>query len=80
MAGGVGSRFWPLSTPEKPKQFLDVLGIGKSLLQMTYDRLTHISPKEQIFIVTNQLYAELVKEQLPDLPVENTTAKARIIL
>lgn len=71
MAGGVGSRFWPLSVPEKPKQFLDVLGIGKSLLQMTYERLKHISPNEQIFIVTNQLYADLVKEQLPDLPVEN---------
>lgn len=71
MAGGVGSRFWPLSIPEKPKQFLDVLGVGKSLLQMTYERLLPISPKEQIFIVTNKLYFDLVKEQLPDLPVEN---------
>lgn len=71
MAGGIGSRFWPLSVPEKPKQFLDVLGIGKSLLQMTFERLNQISPVEQIFIVTNQLYFDLVKEQLTDLPVEN---------
>lgn len=71
MAGGVGSRFWPLSVPEKPKQFLDVLGIGKSLLQMTFERLQHTSPSHQIYIVTNKLYLDLVKEQLPDLPVEN---------
>lgn len=71
MAGGVGSRFWPLSVPEKPKQFLDVLGIGKSLLQMTYERLLNVSPKEQLFIVTNKIYFDLVKEQLPELPVEN---------
>ncbi len=71
MAGGVGSRFWPLSIPEKPKQFLDVLGIGKSLLQMTYERLLPISPKEQIFIVTNKMYFDLVKEQLPELPENN---------
>ncbi len=67
MAGGVGSRFWPMSTPQKPKQFLDVLGIGKSLIQMTYDRLLLIAPKENIYILTNTYYAELVKEQLPDL-------------
>ena len=53
MAGGIGSRFWPLSTPEYPKQFLDVLGIGKSLIQMTYDRLLNVSPKENIYILTN---------------------------
>lgn len=67
MAGGIGSRFWPMSTPQKPKQFLDVLGTGKSLIQMTYDRLLNISPKENIYILTNESYAELVKEQLPDL-------------
>ncbi|MFN6013127.1 MAG: mannose-1-phosphate guanylyltransferase [Flavobacteriales bacterium] len=67
MAGGVGSRFWPMSTPQKPKQFLDVLGIGKSLIQMTYERLLSISPSENIFVVTNAAYAEIVKEQLPDL-------------
>lgn len=67
MAGGVGSRFWPMSTPTKPKQFLDVLGIGKSLIQMTYDRLLSVAPKENIYIVTNAIYADIVKEQLPDL-------------
>ena len=67
MAGGIGSRFWPLSTPEYPKQFLDVLGIGKSLIQMTYDRLLNVSPKENIYILTNVEYKDLVLEQLPDL-------------
>lgn len=67
MAGGVGSRFWPMSTPEKPKQFLDVLGIGKSLIQMTYERLLLTAPKENIYVLTNTSYASIVKEQLPDL-------------
>lgn len=67
MAGGIGSRFWPMSVPERPKQFLDVLGIGKSLIQMTYERLLHVSPKENIYIVTNAQYKEMVLEQLPDL-------------
>jgi len=67
MAGGVGSRFWPMSTPERPKQFLDVLGIGKSLIQMTYERLLLIAPKENIYVVTNASYSNLVKEQLPEL-------------
>lgn len=69
MAGGVGSRFWPMSTPQKPKQFLDVLGIGKSLLQMTFERLCNIAPKENIFIVTNEGYVDLVKEQLPYIEI-----------
>ncbi|MGB0933249.1 MAG: mannose-1-phosphate guanylyltransferase [Lishizhenia sp.] len=69
MAGGIGSRFWPMSVPERPKQFLDVLGIGKSLIQLTYERLLLIAPKENIFILTNQIYVDLVKEQLPDLTV-----------
>lgn len=67
MAGGIGSRFWPMSTPNKPKQFLDVLGIGKSLLQMTFERLTNIAPATQIYIMTNEGYVDLVKEQLPDM-------------
>lgn len=67
MAGGIGSRFWPMSTPNKPKQFLDVLGIGKSLLQMTFERLTNIAPATQIYIMTNEGYVDLVKEQLPDV-------------
>ena len=70
MAGGIGSRFWPMSVPQKPKQFLDVLGTGKSLIQMTYERLLHISPKENIYIVTNKIYKDLVLEQLPDLTPE----------
>lgn len=67
MAGGIGSRFWPMSTPQKPKQFLDVLGIGKSLLQMTFDRLTNVAPAENIFVVTNESYVGLVQEQLPHM-------------
>lgn len=70
MAGGIGSRFWPLSTPENPKQFLDVLGIGKSLIQMTYERLLAVSPKENIYVVTNMNYKEIVLQQLPDLRPE----------
>ncbi len=71
MAGGIGSRFWPLSSEEKPKQFLDILGIGKSLLQMTYERLAKICPEKNILIVTNKQYKTLVKEHLPMLPEEN---------
>jgi mannose-1-phosphate guanylyltransferase len=67
MAGGIGSRFWPMSTVQRPKQFLDVLGIGKSLLRMTFERLLHIAPAENIYIVTNANYFSLVKEQLPEL-------------
>lgn len=70
MAGGIGSRFWPMSIPERPKQFLDVLDIGKSLIQMTYERLLHVSPMENIYIVTNEAYKEIVLEQLPDLKPE----------
>ena len=64
MAGGIGSRFWPMSTSEKPKQFLDILGVGKTLLQQTYERFVSICPKENIFIVTNRQYDDLVIEQL----------------
>jgi len=67
MAGGIGSRFWPMSTPKTPKQFLDILGLGKSLIQMTYERLLHISPVENIYIVTNTDYKQQVLDQLPDL-------------
>jgi mannose-1-phosphate guanylyltransferase len=67
MAGGVGSRFWPMSTPQKPKQFLDVLGIGKSLLRLTFERLQNTVPTDQIYILTNTSYLELVLEQLPEL-------------
>ena len=65
MAGGIGSRFWPMSRTSLPKQFHDVLGIGRSLLQLTVDRYLPICPKENILIVTNSSYKDLVKEQLP---------------
>ena len=67
MAGGVGSRFWPLSRSHKPKQFLDILGTGKTFLQETYERFRKIIPAENILVVTNALYDNLVKEQLPEL-------------
>jgi len=71
MAGGIGSRFWPMSQEQLPKQFLDVLGIGKTLIQMTYERLTKLVPDSQIYVVTNQKYAELVKTQIgiPDAQI-----------
>lgn len=71
MAGGVGSRFWPMSTAEHPKQFIDVLGIGKSLLQLTVERFESICAPENVWVVTNQKYAGIVHEQLPDMPVSN---------
>ncbi len=64
MAGGVGSRFWPLSRMNMPKQFLDILGVGRSLLQMTYDRFRKICPVENIFIITNEEYTNIVLDQL----------------
>lgn len=67
MAGGIGSRFWPYSRTSRPKQFLDILGIGKTLLQSTYERFLKSFDKNNIYIVTNQSYISLVKEQLPDI-------------
>lgn len=67
MAGGIGSRFWPMSRNAYPKQFLDILGTGKTLLQQTYERFLKACPKENIFVVTNESYVDLVKQQLPDL-------------
>ena len=67
MCGGIGSRFWPYSRTNLPKQFIDFLGTGRSLLQMSYDRILPVVPKENIIIVTNETYAPLVREQLPDL-------------
>jgi mannose-1-phosphate guanylyltransferase len=67
MAGGIGSRFWPLSKISKPKQFLDILGTGKSLLQATYDRFREIILPENIIIVTNAIYRDFVFEQLPEI-------------
>ncbi len=71
MAGGVGSRFWPMSTTEKPKQFIDVLGVGRTLIQLTYDRFESICPPENVWVVTNKKYVDIVKEQLPEIPVGN---------
>lgn len=71
MAGGIGSRFWPMSTPEKPKQFIDVLGCGRTLLQLTVDRFKGICNAENIWVVTSASYVDLVREQLPEIPEEN---------
>lgn len=71
MAGGVGSRFWPLSRNRKPKQFLDILGVGKTFLQMTFDRFAKIIPKENILVVTSDIYRDMVMSQLPDMKPEN---------
>jgi mannose-1-phosphate guanylyltransferase len=67
MAGGVGSRFWPMSKTAHPKQFMDVLGTGKTLIQLTFDRFTKILPAKNIYIVTNEIYKDMVLEQLPDI-------------
>ncbi len=67
MAGGIGSRFWPMSKTAYPKQFHDVLGTGRTLIQMTFDRFKDICPDENIFVVTNEIYKELVLEQLPGI-------------
>ena len=71
MAGGVGSRFWPMSTTENPKQFIDVLGVGKTLLQLTVERFGNLVKPENIWVVTNQKYQDIVKKQLPDMPAGN---------
>ncbi|MFN8715028.1 MAG: mannose-1-phosphate guanylyltransferase [Bacteroidota bacterium] len=71
MAGGVGSRFWPMSRTSNPKQFIDVLGTGRTLLQQTWDRSLRICGPKNIFVVTNESYRTLVREQLPDLPEAN---------
>lgn len=84
MSGGVGSRFWPFSREERPKQFLDFFGTGRSLLQTTFDRFEKIIPVENIYIVTNDSYAEITKKQLPKLsdrqillePLRRNTAPA----
>lgn len=67
MAGGVGSRFWPFSTNRQPKQFLDFLGMGRSLLRLTFERLDGIIPNENIFVVTNKCYKDQILKQLPEL-------------
>lgn len=71
MAGGVGSRFWPMSTVDKPKQFIDVLGVGRTLLQLTFDRFEGVCDPNNVWVVTNKKYASLVHEQLPEIPEGN---------
>lgn len=71
MAGGIGSRFWPMSRTDFPKQFLDILGTGKTLIQHTFDRYSKVVPAKNIFIVTAQEYVHLVKKQLPDVADSN---------
>ena len=75
MAGGVGSRFWPLSTPQFPKQFIDILGCGRTLIQLTVDRFSGICPTENFWVVTNRNYVSIVKEQIPGIPSEHILAE-----
>lgn len=71
MAGGIGSRFWPMSTTDMPKQFVDVLGCGKTLIQLTTDRFEGVVPPENVWVVTSERYASIVREQLPLIPESN---------
>ena len=71
MAGGIGSRFWPMSTAERPKQFVDVLGCGSSLIRLTFDRFQGIVPTENVWVVTSEKYAEMVHQELPEIPEGN---------
>lgn len=75
MAGGVGSRFWPLSTPEYPKQFIDILGCGRTLIQLTVDRFKGVAPIENFWVVTNAKYVDIVKQQLPGIPSNHILAE-----
>lgn len=71
MAGGVGGRFWPMSTADCPKQFIDVLGVGRTLIQLTYDRFSGVVSADNVWVVTNQKYVSLVQEQLPEIPLNH---------
>lgn len=75
MAGGVGSRFWPLSTPEYPKQFIDILGCGRTLIQLTVDRFKGVCPMSNFWVVTNAKYVDIVREQLHDIPANHILAE-----
>ncbi len=84
MAGGIGARFWPMSKTYRPKQFIDILGTGKTLIQQTFDRFLEVCPKENIYIVTNEFYKSTILEQLPGIkedqvlsePMRRNTAPA----
>ena len=75
MAGGIGSRFWPMSTPEYPKQFVDVLGVGKTMIQMTVERFLPLCPMENFWVVTSKDYVDIVRQQLPQIPLDNILAE-----
>jgi mannose-1-phosphate guanylyltransferase len=75
LAGGKGRRLWPVSRAEYPKQFIDFFGVGRTQLQQTFDRLAKIIPADHILVNTNQTYADLVREQLPELPSQNLMAE-----
>ena len=75
MAGGIGSRFWPRSTPECPKQFIDVMGCGRTLIQLTADRFDGVCPRENVWVVTSEKYIDIVREQLPEIPESNILAE-----
>lgn len=75
MAGGIGSRFWPMSTPEFPKQFVDVMGCGRSMIQMTVDRFQTVCPMSNFLVVTSVAYVDIVRSQLPDIPLGNILAE-----
>ncbi|HRE52815.1 MAG TPA: mannose-1-phosphate guanylyltransferase [Flavitalea sp.] len=75
MAGGIGSRFWPMSRTSFPKQFLDILNIGKTLIQTTFERFASFIPTENIYVVTSNEYVDIVKNQLPQLPLQNILAE-----
>lgn len=71
MAGGVGSRFWPYSREDRPKQFLDILGVGKSLIRLTFERFAKLVPAENILVLTNEKYIGLVQQHIPEIPLAN---------
>ena len=75
MVGGIGSRFWPMSRTNLPKQFLDILDIGKTLIQQTFERYSKVVPPENIYIVTSEEYVDIVHQQLPELPPANIVAE-----
>ncbi len=75
MAGGIGSRFWPMSTPDMPKQFVDVMGVGKTLIQMTVERFAPVCPMENFWVVTGRKYVDIVKAQLPLIPEDHILAE-----
>lgn len=75
MAGGIGSRFWPMSTPQYPKQFIDVMGMGKSLIQLTAERLAPLAPMSNFWVVTSRRYVDIVRQQLPGIPEQNILAE-----